>query len=152
MFAVMESFVKSDYDVRPRKDCEKIRNGSKASLLVQRINVLKCCLAADVSRFDKDSVERLNFLQRNRHIMRMTEAEFIMLVPYANHYQKLLERAKGKRIIVTCEIWYSMSSLNGYTKQEMFDKVDEIIENLVNNNLYKYTDIEGVITKEKILL
>ena len=142
-------FIKSDYDVLPVNECSKVRNGTQQSRLLQEINVRKVCLSSDVAQFMKSDVENLNWLQRNRHIIRMTEIEFLMLVPFANKYQTVLDRSKGKRMIVSCEIWHSMVSTGGLTKQEMQAKIDEVIQTVENAHLFLYTEKDGIVTKTK---
>lgn len=144
------NLIKSDYEVFTRKECTKVRNGSKASLLLQQINVLKCCLANDVASYTRVDIERLEYLQKNRHIIRMTNLEFLLLVPYANKYQNLIDRAKGKRIIVSAEIWYSQVSATGFKKEEMTQKIDEVILAIEQNHLFEYVTINGLVTKVKV--
>lgn len=144
--------VKSDYEVLPFDHCVKIRNGSRASLILQDINKRKVCLANDIATFTTKDTTALNFLQKNRHCIRMTESEFLLLVPYANRYQPVVDRAKGRRLIVSCEIWHSQASLGGFSRKEMQDKINEVIDTIENAHLFEYVFSNGIAEKKRITI
>jgi hypothetical protein len=141
-------FTKSEYDVLAREFCEKVKRNSKSSKILEMIDSFKICLCIDVVKnSDCKGKECLDFLQRNRHIIRMTINEFYSLVPFPERYSAKIEKANGKRIVVSSKIW--SAKIDALISND-YSKFQETIDTVRNNHLYDYfLDSNGFMDRKK---
>lgn len=133
---------KSDYEILPKSQREKLRNGSKIQQLFVSINKLLICHSDEVA-FQHEG-DMLAALQRNGYIFRMLRSEFELLVPLIKPSHKeraeiVLARNSKLRIIVSTELFYEY----GFSKEDTENKIEEIHENLKNSHMYEYDGLGG---------
>ena len=142
---------KSDYEILPKAQREKLRSGTKAQQLFVQINKLLICHADDVA-FQHEG-DLLDYLQRNGFIFRMLPSEFDLLVPliipkHKEQAKAILARNSKKRIIVSSELFYEFVSREkkGFSKEDIEKKIEEVHKNLEKAHMYEY----GKGTKTRI--
>ena len=135
----MSKVQKSDYEVLPRNQCKKPRAGSTAfKILVEIENLGGICMADQVA-LQHEGVA-LDYLQRNRLIVRMLRHELDALFPFV--LKKHRERIEAlpitkQRIIVSANCWHVLKS-SAISEKEVIRKIDDVIENLVNAHMWEY--------------
>lgn len=162
LFRTMRETTKSDYEVLPRNECKNAKG--KSSDILKTLNSLKfwkpekfkynyVCLVSDVCKQgNKSDMEALEYLQKNRLILRLTNLEFLSIVPYPNRYASVVGKNQAKRgIIVSTQLWFDLQSIAAQTtKLDCIELVDERINVLVDEHTFIYqTDTNGITTRTK---
>lgn len=152
MKKIQYPLLRSSYIVNEEKDCVKVRNGSAESVLLQHINVKKIGYSDSLPSIqrDKNKIDAYYWLAKNRHIILMTYIEALMLIPYFDKYE--INEIKGKRLFISCEIWHSLACIGGFTKKEMKDKINEVINAIELNNMIYYFIENGIIHTRPAIL